>query len=602
VSLLAPAALGLASLAVPIVVLYMLRSRRRRVEVSSTLLWGRMDETVTSAVPWKRLPLTPLLLLQLAVLAAFVLTLARPFFTQATLLGPHTVLIVDTSGSMSLAGRLERARQRAVELAADVSPANLVSVLEAGPAARVAAAFAQTREAVEAAVASLRPTGGPADLSGAIKLARGLATPDRPTNLVLLTDGGEAPLPEEPVLAAVQIPFDETADNVAISAFTAEPTIEGAVRVFVTVANHTTTRRDAELRLLVDDLPAGDLTVSIDPLDEVSRTIPVDAGPGDVLTIRRLGEPDGLALDDQAWLVLGGGPDRTVALLGEGSPFLEALVEIAPGFSPAAGAERADILIVDRGDLPEIDRPAWVIRTTRPPEGLTMDELVENAVATYQRPGEPILDAVDLSELAVAEAQVVETITWLPLVRAGDVPLILLGEVNGHRVVYFTFDITHSNLPVQVGFPILGARLLDWLGGSSAGAVSSGVAGEPIPLTPPSGAAVEVTTPDGEVRALSETAAVFRETGTPGVYRVRYLPEGGEPLEGPVAVRSFLSTESGALPRTVATVAGDTGADGSGSLVREWGPWVAAIALALMAVEWWVGHQRPAWRRREVAA
>jgi hypothetical protein len=231
-----------------------------------------------------------------------------------------------------------------------------------------------------------------------------------------------------------------------------------------------------------------------------------------------------------------------------------------------------------------------------------MDELVENAVATYQRPGEPILDAVDLSELAVAEAQVVETITWLPLVRAGDVPLILLGEVNGHRVVYFTFDITHSNLPVQVGFPILGARLLDWLGGSSAGAVSSGVAGEPIPLTPPSGAAVEVTTPDGEVRALSETAAVFRETGTPGVYRVRYLPEGGEPLEGPVAVRSFLSTESGALPRTVATVAGDTGADGSGSLVREWGPWVAAIALALMAVEWWVGHQRPAWRRREVAA
>ena len=96
-NLLAPIALGLASLAIPLVVLYMLRSRRRRVEVASTLLWEQVGAPVSSAVPWQKLRLTPLLLLQLAVLAALVFTLARPFYSQDTMLGPHTVMVFDVT-------------------------------------------------------------------------------------------------------------------------------------------------------------------------------------------------------------------------------------------------------------------------------------------------------------------------------------------------------------------------------------------------------------------------------------------------------------------------------------------------------------------------
>ena len=102
-SFLIPAAFGLAALAGPLIVLYMLRSRRPRVEVASTMLWEKAEVPVSSAVPWQRLRWTPLLLLQLAVLAAFVVTLARPFYRESTLLGPHTVFVVDTSGSMDSA-------------------------------------------------------------------------------------------------------------------------------------------------------------------------------------------------------------------------------------------------------------------------------------------------------------------------------------------------------------------------------------------------------------------------------------------------------------------------------------------------------------------
>lgn len=597
-NLLVPAALGLASLAGPLVVLYMLRSRRRTVEVSSTMLWEQVGAPVSSAVPWQRLRITPLLILQLLVLAAFVLTLSRPFFTQQALLGPHTVFVIDSSGSMSTAGRLERALARADDLAGEASTANLISVVEAGAIPRVLASFSQSPGPVRDALATITPGGSVADLSGAIRMGRGLATPDRPTSLLLFTDGGASPLPEEPVVGAAHLPFDETGDDVSILALDAVSSDEGLLRVLVTAANHTTVSRTESFELVVAGLPAGSFDLELAAGDEVSHTLAIDASSGDVVEVRRVGPADGNPLDDAAWLVVGEGPARSVTWKGSPSPFLEALVRSLPGWEEEASG---DVLVVDGGELPDIDRPAWVIATDQTPPGVEAVELVGNVPVTYQRPGEPILDQIDLSEVAVAEAQVVEAPTWLPIVRAGDAPLILLGEVDGHRVVYFTFDITHSNLPVQVGFPILGARLLAWLAGTGGQAVSTGLAGEPIPISPPGEMTAEVILPDGSSRSIDGSAAVFADTTTPGVYRVRYVGD-GDPVEAITAVRNFVPAEAGALAREVGVQPDPGQPPEATSLLREWAPWIIATALLLMAIEWWLGHQRPGLRRKALVS
>jgi hypothetical protein len=142
-NLLAPAALGLAGLVVPLFVLYMLRSRRRRVEISSTRLWQAGDLQVTSAVPWSRIRWTALLMLQLAALLLFVFALARPFLNQRTVLGPHSVFVMDTSGSMAEDNRIGDAKERALELAEDISDGNLISIIDAGPNPRVVIAHAR---------------------------------------------------------------------------------------------------------------------------------------------------------------------------------------------------------------------------------------------------------------------------------------------------------------------------------------------------------------------------------------------------------------------------------------------------------------------------
>ena len=600
-SFLIPAAFGLAALAGPIIVLYMLRSRRPRLEIASTMLWEQAEVPVSSAVPWQKLRVTPLLILQLLVLAGFILTLARPFYTQQTLLGPHTVFVVDTSGSMSMAGRLETARSNAFGLIGDLSESNQVSVVEAGPVPRVLVAFARDPDLVTDALTSLEPTGGRADLSGALRLARGLATPDRPTNVLIFSDGGDSAIPEEPVAGAEYVRFDDFGPNLAVTAWSLEPSTEGTTRAFLQVSNFSGEARPVQAEVSVNGLGAGLVELEVPGLGAARATTPVDAGPGDVVSVRLLENGDALEMDDRADLVVGGGPDRNVAIVGEGSPFLSALVDAVGGFS-TGGAGPPDVLVVDGGQSPEIDRPTWLIGPASPPAGVTVTGRVLNSAVTYQRPGEPILDSVDLSSVAVAEAQVVDAPRWLTLVRAGEVPLVLLGEVNGHRVAYFTFDLTHSNLPIQVGFPILGARILEWLGGANAGAVSTEPAGAPIPLSVQSGLTARITMPDGEVRNLTPGAATFTDTGRPGVYRLEYLAADGTVSPGPMAVRTFVADESAGSSRALAASGSVTEADEASTIIREWAPWVIGAVLLLMAIEWWVGHQRPWLRRKQAVA
>ena len=595
-SFLIPAAFALAALAGPLIVLYMLRSRRPRVEVASTMLWEKAEIPVSSAVPWQKLRWTPLLLLQLAVLAAFVLTLARPFYRERTLLGPHTVFIVDTSGSMAMADRIGTARERALALVTDLSEANQVSVVEANAQPRVLVAFARDPELVREAINSLQAGGGRADLSTAIQLARGLATPDRPTNVLIFSDGGDAPLPEEPVAGAEMVRFDDFGPNLAVSAWSLEPSTEGTTRAFLNVSNFGAEDRSIQAEVSVNGLAAGLLDLEVPALGSARLTTPIDAGPGDLVSVELADHEDALPLDDGASLIVGAGPEKLVAVAGEGSPFLEALIDAVEGFT-TEGEGDGDIAVIDGGPIPEIDRPTWLIAPETVPEGVTVSALAGNLAVTYQRPGEPILDSVDLSAMVVGEAQVVEAPRWLTLVRSGDVPLILLGDVNGHRVAYFTFDLTRSNLPVQVGFPILGVRLLEWLGGSAAGSVSTDQAGVSIPISAPAGTTARVTMPDGSARQLTEGAVEFGDTVQPGVYRVEYVAADGQVLPGSIAVRTFVADESAGGSRSIATSGRATEAEEASTRLREWAPWVIAAALLLMAIEWWVGHQRPFLRR-----
>ncbi len=599
-SLIAPAALGLLALAVPLIVMYMLRSRRRGIEVTSTLLWEDEKEFVSAALPWQRLRITAALVLQLLALALFAILLARPFFRETTLLGPHTVLIVDTSGSMALAGRLDAAKAQMQSLVAEASEEQLVSIVEAGARPRVLAAFSRDPAQLAALVDGLQPGGGTEDLEGALRLARGLATPDRPTSLLFLSDGGPAQVLDEPVTDARHVLFDASGDNLAVTGLGTNPVGEGPARIFVEVASFSPRTEDVAVAMTVDGLDVGTLRLAVPPGERRREVLAVDAGPGQVVEAAIVGDADANPLDDAAAVVLTGTASLGVTVVGEGSPFLDALVAATPGVTVPQGRP-PDVVVVDGGSPDLVDRPAWLIHPEVPPAGVRLEGVVDNPRITFARSGEPLLEGLDFTEVAIARADIVAAPGWLPILSAGDVPLILLGEIDGHRVAYFTFDVVASNLPVQVAFPILGARILDWLGGSRLGTAATADAGAPLALTPPDGATSRVTRPDGVVQEVAADVIEYVRTELPGVYRVDYVKGDGEVIPGATATRRFAAGEAAGAARRIAVVEPGGAAGEEATLVREWAPALIALLLALVLLEWWVAFGRPRPRRRVVA-
>ena len=98
---LAPTTLVLLILIPLLVLLYSLRSKRRRQVVSNLHLWIDISENTNTSAAFQRLKSSLLLLLQAFFLLFLIVSLARPTLQQRQLISTQVCLIIDNSASMS---------------------------------------------------------------------------------------------------------------------------------------------------------------------------------------------------------------------------------------------------------------------------------------------------------------------------------------------------------------------------------------------------------------------------------------------------------------------------------------------------------------------
>src|ERR1700742_1754295 len=84
-----------------IIFFYLLKLKRKRRVVPSVLLWQRALEEVEANAPFKKLRRSLFLLLQLLILARLVFALARPLTRMHSLASGSTVIVIDSTASMS---------------------------------------------------------------------------------------------------------------------------------------------------------------------------------------------------------------------------------------------------------------------------------------------------------------------------------------------------------------------------------------------------------------------------------------------------------------------------------------------------------------------
>src|SRR4051812_38872382 len=336
--ILAPAALGLLLLAIPIIIFYMLRLRREELSVSSSLLWRRALQDRTANAPWQRLRRNLLLLLQLILLALLVFSLARPFYFAQAIATGNIVVVLDGSASMQTAdeeggvSRFERARREAGSLIDGLAPNEHLSLIWAGPVASIAASSTGNKSVLHDALRGLQASNGRADMPSALTLAAASARQLGDATVVLIPAGSPAPVPGQPSSALPAMPartrylnVGKSDRNVAVTSASLRDGPRGP-QLFVGLYNSGVAAVKVLLTVKIDgqlrdsrsvDLPAsGDAPVTLQALPLSTQLVGAPLSVDDKAA-------NMLPVDDTAWAQPPTPPASNVLLVTENNSFLE---------------------------------------------------------------------------------------------------------------------------------------------------------------------------------------------------------------------------------------------------------------------------------------
>jgi hypothetical protein len=656
---IAPGAFFLGLLLPVIVAFYLLKLRRVEQEVSSTYLWRRMVRDVEANAPWQRLRFNWLMVLQLLFLAALILALTRPFTWAEGAGGQAAIFILDTSASMSAKdvspNRLESAKRRAGQLIDDLPDTARVTLIEAGKEANVRLSASLDRRQAHQALDSIQGGTGSSDMAVALQLASAIAARQSGAEVIVLSDGRVA-IPKQMNLkgALRYIPFGLSGENLAISMLNLEPEPGNAgLTAFIQVTNYGEKSVSRHLSVLVDGqlVNAFDLA-EIDP--GLPRSIIAEGLPADSQVVEARLDPsetDALPLDDQAAAVHSAAATLPVQLVTSGNLFIQTALHLLPGVTvteqqidrtvdepggppqasatpgaaplpsptPAALASTTPALTIFDGVTPDALPSTGNLLFIAPPgatEYFTPTGLVENPTVRAVDPADPLLQNISLDQVSILDAVQIALPAWATPVVAGDlaatdkngqntenIPLIFRGEVQGRRIVVIAFDLRHSDLPLQVAFPLLWTNLIDWLAPGAGGIVPPQVnPGETLTFRSPGGSSVpsaSVTRPDGKTVPVQTDGNqfVYNDTDQIGLYQLHFTgADQNAPADVRFAVNLFSPQESTLKPAAnLPNIAAQTGtASGSQQQSRhEWWRSLAFLALGLLMGEWLV-YQRAA--------
>jgi hypothetical protein len=627
-SFLAPLALLLGLLALPIILLYMLRLRRREQVVSSTLLWQQLVRDREANAPWQRLRRNLLLLLQLLILLALAVALARPYLPVPSVAGGNVVVLLDGSASMLATDvaptRFDAARAAVQGWIDDLGSDDRMTLIVAGRTPRLLISGSNDRRQLREALLAAHADAAPADWPAAFSLAAGAAQGFNDARIVLVSDGGlPADLPPLTV-ETVYVPIGTAAANLALSAMATRATPDGPA-LLVRVSNGGPAPQTALVSVTTDGqlFDARRIAIEGGATQNLTWQLPPDTS----VASARLSEQraDYLPADDQAWAVHAGGVRNRALLITPGNLFLEQAFRHQPGMTlftappgtPVTGEDGAgyDLYIFDGVPLPATlpDAPILVVNPQAAADGdpasgeasaggLLRVGAPFTDTAVIEIADSPLLQFVSWSGVSVRAARSVTAPGAQTLVAAAGGPLLLAGEQSGRRFAVLTFDLHDSDLPLRIAFPVLMANITAWLNPGQAFDAPTGLLpGEALAITPDTGTtAVLVRKPDGTLwtRVIDAPGAVrFEETDQPGLYTVTMRAAAGDRPAGAFAVNLFAPGESALAPAASVSLGQAPASQAQEEAVgqRELWPWLAALALLLLTGEWWVFFRGTRW-------
>ncbi len=604
-----PGALWFASLSAAILLLYLLRLKRRRIEISSTLLWEKSLEEFQANAPFQWLKKNLLLFLQLLFLALLVLALARPFYSSSALQGGKTVLLIDTSYSMlALDGgksRLDKALDIARGVIRDMSRGEQAMIAALNHRPRVIAGFTPDKMELTRVLPALRrEMGGYADLASALTLLKPVSAQN--VRIVLISDGGfgdveESAIPEQVSLEFVSVAGKE--ENAGISSLSVTRKTTGEYELFAAVTSTYKSKISRTLKLLSGKELIDQQAIEIPQEGRTEIVIPDLPYIEEPLRLE-LSERDAFAEDDTVFAVMPPRQVIPVTLVSEIDILIEAALMNDPSLEvvrvpPSAASnpsiyERPGVLVFNRvAPSFGVQAPMLVAGATSSIGSVRIGEISSSPRVVDWDRNSPMLQYLNIQDLVIGEAYGATPGQGAKvLVDGTSGPLMISGEDNLTRYIVVLFDFAKSDFPFRAAFPIFLSNSIGWLAKSAQGydpfnaAVArqwkfkTGEGIETAELTSPSGSKIRLTAKGGQVGGVE-----LNETG------IWKLAAAGDSVS--ISSNLLDERETRLEFKDSFKIGGeDIHAKRGAKSNREIYGWLIFIAILVIVGEWYVFHQR----------
>ena len=516
-------------LGIPFVIaLYLLRRKAVRHEVSSLLLWQRVECAQEAQKPFQRLRKQWLLWLQLLLVALLAVAVLRPAGSG----GMHgeLVFVFDVSASMQAIekgkSRLERAAIQAAELVDDLQDGDTVTILTAGQMVNQPISRSTDKQRIKAVLGALKAENGTADMAGAISLALAMKR-DLPSLSVIVFSDEQQQMDERIQLSYV----GSGEENRGLVSLRCSEQGEG-LTAFARVANYgeaSTVVLECYADGVLCDIQS--LTLAKDSQQNIQMQVPAEAQ----IVWVEIKTEDAMMADNVRYWVREKPLVYKALLVSDGNVFLEKALSLRDDIdlykttaAEAVHMEGYDLYLFDGispTEMPEIGSifvlsPGSILALS-PDNGIGSIQAKEakqsegrlRAASTAQ--GEKLAQNLTFSEITLRSYRPLSggesVLTW------GEDVLLSVAENGGRRTAVLGFDLHDSNLPMKPDFPILIQNLMDFLLPVSVTAVEDAVCGQSMVLALDERTeAAKVVTPSGQEATIEGN--LFSQTEEIGVY------------------------------------------------------------------------------------
>lgn len=600
--------------------LYILKLRKRRIEVPFSHLWGRvLDKRTRESDMWRRLRRIFSWLLHILMAGLIIFALADPHPEEEVVRGRHILLLVDSSASMAATDvsggvdRMDIAKKRAAEILDTVGPEDRVMLVHFNDQLQPLSPFVTEPSILEQPLREIEVAATGTKFDDALAFAADSLQDKENGLLVLISDGAglensafeDVDFSENTTIRHLEI--GESAGNVAVTGFNVRRYLANKLdyEIFAQVKNQFERPVEAELQIYADGRQVDSKQLTLEPGETIQKFYPSQAVSGERLEARikllSRDARDVFPLDDRSFALLPPIRKTRVLAVSDGNLFLEGplllnpnleVQRVSPGSYEASMSGDYDLTIFD-GITPKTPESGDFVYFDPPEDGpWEITGATAEPIITSVKKSHPLMRWITFKDLNIGAASTVR------LARGDDVvassfgnPLIVTRKEDRKHLVGVLFDIRNSDLPLRVAFPVMMINIIDYFTLDDESYVPNYETGKTwsIPMSAEDGTA-RVTAPDGETfdAAVYQGNAVFYGAQT-GFYRIQ------GPEESHVIAANLSSTqESRIKPGQVELPDKNVENDTANLLFQrsEWWIWAILALIVLLLAEWATYNRR----------